>query len=93
MKSWLLDTNVLSELRRPRPEQRVVAFAAAQPIEALYVSIATFAELRFGIERLGDGPRRAELIDWLTRQLRPMFTGRTLPVDEEVDGTLAVSRR
>ena len=84
MNGWLLDTDVLSELRRPRPEQKVVAFIAAQPLEALYVSTVTFAELRFGIERLPDGPRRAELTDWLTLQLRPMFRGRVLPVDEDV---------
>ncbi|MCJ2135525.1 type II toxin-antitoxin system VapC family toxin [Methylobacterium sp. J-026] len=84
MTRWLLDTNILSELRRPRPEQRVVAFITAQPLEALYVSVVTFAELRFGIERLADGPRRTELTDWLNRQLRPMFGPRVLPIDEDV---------
>ncbi|MFC6028084.1 MULTISPECIES: type II toxin-antitoxin system VapC family toxin [Methylobacterium] len=84
MTRWLLDTNVLSELRRPRPEQRVVAFVAAQPLDALFVSCVTLAELRFGIERLADGARRTDLADWLAHRLRPMFERRILPLDEDV---------
>lgn len=84
MSGWLLDTNVLSELRRPRPEPRVVAFVAAQPLESLYVSTVTFAELRFGIELLADAHRRAELNDWLTHKIRPMFEQRFLSVSEDV---------
>jgi predicted nucleic acid-binding protein len=59
--AWLLDTNVLSELRRPRPEQKVVAFVSGCPLEQLYVSTATLAEIRFGIELVGEPNRRAEL--------------------------------
>ena len=81
---WLLDTNVLSELRRPRPSRRVVALVAAQPLEQLYVSAVTLAEMRFGSERSADVQRRAQLHDWLTHQLRPMFDGRVLPVSEDV---------
>ena len=81
---WLLDTNVLSELRRPKPSRRVVAFVAAQALEQLYVSAVTLAEMRFGIERAADAQRRAQLHDWLTHQLRPMFAGRVLPVSEDV---------
>ena len=84
MSGWLLDTNVLSELRRPRPEPKVIAFVATQPLENLFVSAVTFAEIRFGIERLEDIGRRAELHDWLTHRLRPMFDGRVLPVTEDV---------
>ena len=47
MTGWLLDTNVLSELRRPRPETKVIAFVAALPLEQLYVSSVTLAEIRF----------------------------------------------
>lgn len=84
MSGWLLDTNILSELRRPKPEAKVVAFVVAQPIEQLFVSIVTFAEIRFGIELLSDARRRAELTDWLTHQLRPLFDQRALPVSEDV---------
>ncbi len=84
MTGWLLDTNVLSELRRPKPERRVVSFVAAQPLEQLYVSAVTFAEIRFGIENVRDATRRAELKDWLTLRVRPMFEQRVLAVTEDV---------
>ena len=84
MTGWLLDTNVLSELRRPRPERKVVAFVAAQPLDLLHVSAVTLAEIRFGIELLGDATRRAALHDWLTHKVRPMFEQRILEVSEDV---------
>lgn len=84
MTNWLLDTNALSELRRPKPEAKVIAFVAAQPIDRLYVSSVTLAEIRFGIELVADANRRAELTDWLTHTVRPMFDHRILPVSEDV---------
>ena len=84
MTGWLLDTNVLSELRRPKPEPKVVAFIASKPLDRLFVSTVTFAEIRFGIERVGDATRRAELNDWLAHKVRPMFEQRALAVTEDV---------
>ena len=84
MNGWLLDTNVISELRRPRPEARVVAFVAAQPLETLFVSAVTFAEIRYGIEMIGDPIRRTELNDWLAHKVRPMFDQRVLALSEDV---------
>ena len=84
MTGWLLDTNVISELRRPRPEPRVVAFLAAQPLEQLFVSAVTLAEIRFGIELVADVSHRAALTDWLTHKVRPMFEQRVLPVTEDI---------
>ena len=84
MTGWLLDTNVVSELRRPRPSPRVVAFVAEQPLDRLYISSVTLAELRFGIELLADAGRRAELNDWLTHKVRPLFEQRVLQVTEDV---------
>jgi predicted nucleic acid-binding protein len=81
---WLLDTNVLSELRRPRPQPKVLAFIAVRPLEQLYVSAVTFAEIRFGIELVADACRRAELNDWLAHKVRPMFEDRVLPVTEDI---------
>jgi toxin FitB len=81
---WLLDTNILSELRRPKPEPRVVAFVGAQPLEQLHVSSVTLAEIRFGIEMLPDASRRVELNDWLNLKVRPMFEQRILPVTEDI---------
>lgn len=84
MTGWLLDTNVLSELRRPRPDRNVVAFISAQPLARLHVSTVSLAEIRFGIERLDDRTKRAALRDWLDARIRPMFEGRVLPITEDV---------
>jgi predicted nucleic acid-binding protein len=81
---WLLDTNVLSELRRPKPERKVLAFVAAQPLELLYISTVTLAEIRFGIELLTDVARRSELNDWLAHKVRPMFEQRVLAITEDI---------
>jgi len=56
---WLLDTNILSELRRPQPEPKVVGFIATRPLDLLYVSSVTFAEIRFGIELAADPNQRS----------------------------------
>ena len=84
MTGWLLDTNILSELRRPRPERKVLAFVASQPLDLLYISSVTLAEIRFGIELVPDAARRSELMDWLAHKVRPMFEHRVLPVSEDV---------
>jgi hypothetical protein len=84
LNGWLLDTNILSEAIKSRPEPRVVQFIAGQPLDRLFVSVVTFAEIRYGIERVSTAPRRAELHDWLTLRLRPMFANRVLPISEDV---------
>jgi predicted nucleic acid-binding protein len=81
---WLLDTNILSELRRTKPEPKVLAFVAGQSLDLLFVSAVTLAEIRFGIELVSEATKRAELNDWLTHKVRPMFDQRVLPVSEDV---------
>jgi hypothetical protein len=82
--AWLLDTNILSEGRKPKPDARVTAFYDAQPLNTLYVSVVNIAEIRFGIELQQDPARRAQLNDWLALKLRPAFAGRILPVTEDI---------
>ena len=84
MTGWLLDTNVLSELRRKKPESRVIEFVETQPLEQLHVSSVSFAEIRFGIERVADARRRDELNEWLSHRMRPMFQQRVLAVTEDI---------
>jgi predicted nucleic acid-binding protein len=82
---WLLDTNILSEIRRLKPEPRVLTFISHRPLEQLYIRAVTLAELRFGIELLSEGSsRRDELNSWLTNTIRPMFDQRVLPITEEI---------
>ena len=84
MSGWLLDTNVISELRKRRPAARVLAFIAAQPLDQLFISAVTFAAIRYGIEMVSDPIRRTELNDWLAHKVRPMFDQRVLGVSEDV---------
>ncbi|MGC8517004.1 MAG: type II toxin-antitoxin system VapC family toxin [Steroidobacteraceae bacterium] len=84
MSGWLLDTNILSELRRRRPEPNVLEFIASQPLDMLHVSVVTLAEIRFGIEQLPELARRSELNEWLAHRVRPMFEQRVLPITEDV---------
>jgi predicted nucleic acid-binding protein len=84
VNGWLLDTNVLSEMRRPRPHRKVVAFVAEQPLDLLYISTVTLAEIRFGIDLVKDANRRNELNAWLTNKVRPLFAQRVLEVTEDV---------
>lgn len=84
MRGWLLDTNILSELRRPRPAAKVVEFVVAQPGDLLFTTDVTFGEIRYGIEQLEDSGRRADIRLWLDRTLRPLFAGRVLSITEDV---------
>jgi len=62
----------------------VIAFVEAKPLELLFVSVVSLAEIRFGIERIASLDRRADLNDWLAHRIRPMFGQRALPLSEDV---------
>lgn len=82
---FLLDTNVLSELMKPKPQRRVVAWVEATPEALLYLSVITIGEIRKGIDLLDDdNPKRAALQTWLDRDLRVRFEGRLLAFDDGV---------
>lgn len=82
--SYLIDTNVLSELARASPEPRVLAWFDAVPDQALHLSVLTLGELRKGVEKLPDGPRREKLRVWLEHDVRTWFGARLLDVDAVV---------
>jgi predicted nucleic acid-binding protein len=82
--AWLIDTNILSDARKPRPDPKIAEFFRIHRTSEFYVSVVTFAEIRFGIELLDDHARRAVLTDWLTLELRPMFEGRVLQLTEDI---------
>jgi predicted nucleic acid-binding protein len=82
LNGWLVDTNVVSELKRPRPSALVVDFLAAQPVETLHISCVSLAELRFGVLRATTPARAAEIDNWLDEMIRPMFAGRVIDVTE-----------
>ena len=80
--SYLVDTNVLSELRRKQPQPEVVAWFTQRPRQTLYLSVLTLGEIRKGIERLG-AARQQSLLDWLEVELPNYFLGRLLAVDAQ----------
>ena len=79
--SFLLDTNVVSEWLKPRPNPGVVAWLAEVDEDQTCMSVVTITELRYGVERLPGGARKRRLDEWLHQELLPRFEGRTLPVD------------
>ncbi len=83
--SYLVDTNVLSELRRRDPDVNVVRWMADRPATTLYLSVLTLGELRKGVEGMAEGARKRRLLDWLEVELPTFFAGRILPVDATVE--------
>lgn len=81
--SFLLDTNVISESGRPRPDGGVMDWLASVDEEQLFLSVISLAELRHGVERLADGRRKAALDQWIVDQLPARFENRLLPIDPE----------
>ncbi|HGG60660.1 MAG TPA: type II toxin-antitoxin system VapC family toxin [Gammaproteobacteria bacterium] len=77
----VLDTNVISEAMRSAPEAAVVSWLDSQPLETLYLSAITVAELRFGVASLPAGKRSDTLRDRLEEQVIPLFAGRVLSFD------------
>ena len=82
--TFLLDTNVLSEWTKPRPNSGVVAWLADIDEDRVFISVVTFAELRHGIERMAGGTRRKRLDEWLRDELPQRFEARILPVNSAV---------
>lgn len=82
--SYLLDTNVVSELRRKSANPNVVAWLRQRPANTLYLSVLTLGEIRKGIIKLNDAARAQSLLDWLEMELPQFYAGRLLPVDAAV---------
>ena len=79
--SYLLDTNIISELVRPQPAKAVLAWLDNIPSDALHISVLAFGEIRKGIELLPDNARREKLRLWLEHDLADWFGPRVLPID------------
>jgi predicted nucleic acid-binding protein len=82
--TFLLDTNVVSEWVKQRPDPGVITWLAEVDEDRVFLSVVTLAELRHGIERLADGHRRRRLDSWLREELSLRFEGRVLSVDQAV---------
>jgi len=82
--TFLLDTNVVSEWVKPRPNRGLVAWLAEVDEDRVFLSVVTLAELRHGIRRMEEGHRRRRLEVWLSEEIPLRFEGRLLPVDAAV---------
>ncbi len=82
--SFLVDTNVVSEWVKPRPNPGVVAWLADTDEDQVFLSVVTLAELRHGIDRIAAGRRQKQLSAWLENDLPGRFEGRILSIDAVV---------
>jgi predicted nucleic acid-binding protein len=81
---YLLDTNVLSEIRKANGDSKVKAFIDAIALEDLFISILSMGEIAFGVEKLPQGKKKNEFLIWLNRQLPAWFENRIVPLDRDV---------
>jgi predicted nucleic acid-binding protein len=82
--NFLLDTNVVSEWTKPRPNGGVVTWLAEADEDRVFISVVTLAELRYGVERMATGSRRRRIEEWLRSELLLRFEGRVVSVDTAV---------
>lgn len=80
----LLDTNVLSEVTKPRPEGRVLEWLDGLDEDRTLISVVSIAEIRRGVALMDNGRKRDALVEWLARDLPQRFERRVIPVDERV---------
>ena len=78
---YLLDTCVLSEFVKPKPERKVVDWLNSVDLEAVFLSAVTIGEIQFGISNRSPSNRRTELEVWLNEALPQQFGGRILALE------------
>ncbi|HUR43902.1 MAG TPA: type II toxin-antitoxin system VapC family toxin [Aestuariivirga sp.] len=79
---WLVDTNVVSELGKPKPDRNVTEFLSGQNVHSLFLSSITIGEIRFGISRMLDTLKREQRAYWLDTMVRPLFGSRIIDIGE-----------
>jgi predicted nucleic acid-binding protein len=84
MSGFLLDTNCISELVKPKPEPRVVEWMEAADEAMLHLSVLTVGEIRKGLAGIPQSKRRTRLETWLAVELQARFAGRIMPIDAAI---------
>ena len=84
MSGFIIDTNVISEFVKVKPENRVIQWLDATDSSLLFLSVVTLGELRLGIYELPEGKRRRQLEDWLNEGLPSWFESNLLPVSKAI---------
>jgi len=78
---YLLDTCVISEIIKPKPDKNVISWLTNQDESELFLSVLTFGEIEKGIEKAPDKVRKKKLKLWVEEDLKQRFEGRVLPID------------
>jgi toxin FitB len=81
---YLLDTCVISEIVKKKPDKNVIEWIEGCVEEMLFLSVLTIGEIQKGIAKLSEKNRKASLQSWLDSELRERFSGRILAITEEV---------
>jgi hypothetical protein len=81
---WLLDTNVISELKKPRPNSSVLAWIEKQNFESLLTSVVCMSEIVSGIQAQPDAAKQNSLNGWYLGIVQPMFEGRTIQLSQNI---------
>src|ERR1700678_3283919 len=84
MNGYLLDTNIVSEVKNKNPERRVLEWMEAADESLLYLSVLTLGEIRKGAALLAQDRRRTQLESWLEIDLQARFAGRILPINSAI---------
>jgi len=82
--TFLLDTNVISEFVKPKPDQNVLRWLEKADEDVTFMSVVSLAELRYGIELLDAGRRKSALHSWVSEHLPERFAGRILAIDSVI---------
>lgn len=82
--NYLIDTNIISELVKPRPNERVIKWFQTIDNENIYISVLTLGEIRKGADQLTDGSKKEKLRQWIENDLPNWFRERILPINLEV---------
>ena len=83
-RGWLIDTNIVSESVKPRPDAGIVGWLDEADADRIFLGVVSLAKIRLGVKRLAPGRRRNRLDLWLRDELPARFEGRVVPVNEQV---------
>jgi toxin FitB len=82
--NYLLDTCLISELAKSKPDEKVVDWVLSENETSFYVSVLTFGELHKGVEKLPDSKKKEELQVWIEDELKNRFQNRIIGIDMRV---------
>lgn len=82
--NYLLDTCLISELAKSKPDEKVVDWVLSENETGFYISVLTFGELHKGIEKLPESKKKEELRSWIEDELKNRFQNRIIGIDMRV---------